>query len=362
MKNVTISDVAVAAGVAKSTVSAVINGKSGVKDGTRRWVLQIIDELKYRPSTAARNGFRTVEEKAVTFIVKEAANPYYAEVLAGIRGAMAERGYLISTISSEGKCDAEQAIVRQAMRQGVAGLIIAPVLNDDTDLSYLFELKRNNVPFVLLENIRGVRADLVDIDNVRASLDATRYLLGLGHSRIAHFAGPAYSEHSQERAEGVRRGFSESHLAFDESLMVPAGDAFQDGYLAGLEYFREASEAPPTAVLCYNDLVAIGLLRALRELGIRVPEDVSVIGFDDIQMLEYLPVPLTTVHVPKLEMGRRAAEMLIRRIESGHDEAVEKVVLEATLVVRQSTAAPAGSTVDADPAAERTGVAARRAR
>jgi LacI family transcriptional regulator len=338
MKSATISDVASLAGVSKSTVSAVLNNKTVVKDSTRRLVLRAIEELNYRPSPSARRGFRAAAGRRVHVVIKESLNPFYAEALRGIQDVADEKGYLVTASTSEGRYEMEQRIVRLCTEQETDGLIIAPVLNHDTDLSHIYELKRNGVPFVLLEAIRGIGANLIEVDNVKLSTQAVSYLIEQGHSRIVHFAGPPYSQHSQERSEGVRRAFSESHLVFDDSMLVCAGASLEEGYHAGLEFFRGRRSADrPTAATCYNDLVAIGLMRALRELGIDVPQDVSVVGFDDLKILEYLPLPLTTVHVPKYEMGRRAAEMVIRQIEAKGDFPAERVFLDARLVIRQST-------------------------
>lgn len=343
-KNPTISDVARLAGVSKATVSAVLNNKSSIRESTRRTVVRAMEELAYRPSRSARRGFRPAQGKSIAFIVKESGNPYYAEVLAGIEEVAGERGYLVSVSSSAGQPERERRIVEQCTEREVDGLIITPIRDDDSDLSHIFELKRSNVPFVLLERVTGLQASLVDVDNVRASSEAVKYLIEQGHARIAHFAGPQYSEHSRERADGVRHAFSESQLVFDESMIVHAGDALDDGYRAGLEYFRDRATADrPSAVTCYNDLVAIGLLKALRELGIRVPDDLSVIGFDQLQLLDYLPLRLSTVSIPKQEMGRRAAELLIGQIETNRDLPVERIVLATELVLGDSTRAPGKS-------------------
>lgn len=334
----TISDVADLAGVSKSTVSAVINDKDTVKETTRQRVLSAIEELNYRPRPSARRAFRSPSGKSLGFVIKEAQNTYYAEVLAGIQSVVSEQGYVISVSSSEGDYELEKRIVRQLTEQEVDGLIIAPIMDDEADLSHIFELRRRNIPLVLLEAVRGIRASLTDVDNLLASYKAVRYLMDQGHSHIVHFAGPSYSEHSEERAAGVRHAFSESRLIFDESLIVHVGDALEDGYRVGLDFFGAAVERP-TAVTCYNDLVAIGLLRALRELGIGVPDEVSVIGFDNLDLLEYLAMPLTTVNVPKFEMGRSAAEMLLRQIDSRKPLPQEKVTLDAELVIRETTRA-----------------------
>jgi LacI family transcriptional regulator/LacI family repressor for deo operon, udp, cdd, tsx, nupC, and nupG len=168
------------------------------------------------------------------------------------------------------------------------------------------------------------------------------FLIGQGHTRVVHFAGPAYSTHSEERVNGVRRACSGSRVIFTDADIVPAGAHIEDGYRAGLEYFRGRSVSDrPTAVTCYNDLVALGLCRALAELGIQVPADISVVGFDDLELLNYLPLPLTTVRIPKAEMGRIAAQLLIRQIESKESLPPQKTYLAAELVVRQSTSPPA---------------------
>jgi LacI family transcriptional regulator/LacI family repressor for deo operon, udp, cdd, tsx, nupC, and nupG len=167
---------------------------------------------------------------------------------------------------------------------------------------------------------------------------AVAHLIAHGHTRILHLAGPPYSTHTQQRIDGVLQACSGSHLIFTDRDIVVAGAHLHDGYRAGLEFFRgRAADERPTAVTCYNDLVAIGLCRALGELGLRVPDDVAVVGFDDIPLLEYLAVPLTSVRLPKFAMGEIACQMLVRQIESKGVVPQQKVFLEAELVVRQST-------------------------
>lgn len=336
-KRPTINDVARRADVSKATVSAVLNDTGSVKDSTRHRVLEVIQEINYRPRNSAKNiGSR--DSKSIGLLIKEIDNPYYAEVIAGARREANARGYTLLVTSSEGEYASEQRIVELLKAKDVDGLIITPVLDGETDLTYLFELKRRNFPFVLLEEIRGVQTSLVDIDNVAASYEAAAYLIQQGHTHLVHFAGPGYSMHSEQRIEGVRRAYSESRLIFTDDVVVPAGAHLEDGYRAGLEFFGQRTGADrPTAVLCYNDLVAVGLYRALSELGLGVPEEVSIVGCDDIPLLDYLPVPLTTVRIPKVEMGELATRMLIRHIETRERVAPQKVNLDAELVVRSST-------------------------
>lgn len=334
-----MADVADQAEVSKSTVSAVINDKDVVKDTTRQRVLQAVRSLNYRPSGSARRRFQMPNRKSIGFVIKEADNPYYAEILGGIKEVTAEKQYLTFVSSSEGHAATEKEIVEQFSSKDLDGLIITPILNNEADLSHIFALQRSNIPFVLLEDVRGLQANLVDVDNTEASCNAVKHLFDLGHEHFVHFAGPEYSEHSEERAEGVRRAFSESQLVFDDAAVIRTGDSFEDGYRQATELFS-SRDPLPTAVTCYNDLVALGVMKALTELGIDVPEEVSVVGFDDLAILDYFPMPLTTVHVPKVEMGRRAAEMLIHTIESDTKPPIEKIPLQASLVERASTAPP----------------------
>lgn len=334
----TINDVAEESGFSKATVSAVINDSDTVSDSTRRKVEQAIDELNYRPRAAAQSGFRSDNNKSIGVIIKEGENPYYADVLAGARSYANQEGYTLLSASSEGDYASEQKIVDALKGKDVDGLIVVPVLNSDTDLSYLFDLKRRNFPFVLLEEIRGIQANLVDIDNMAAAKMGASYLIEKGHRQIVHFAGPEYSMHSEERRQGVREAFSESSLALHDELIVLAGAGLRDGYEVGKTFFRDqSSDERPTGVTCYNDLVAIGLIRALQELDIAVPDEVSVIGCDDIEFAKYASVSLTSIQIPKFEMGQRAAEILVRNIESSQGAEPAQVRLESEIIERAST-------------------------
>ena len=337
MSNVTIHDVAERAGVSIGTVSAVINRKSTVSDATRRRVEEAIEDLNYRPSEAARRRLKPSREKSIGLVIKEMSNPYFADIVISVQEAAAQKGYSVLVVSSERTFKLEQDLVELLVSKDVEGLIINPLLDDQADISHLFELKRRNIPMVLLESVRGMQASMVDVDNVAASKSAVMYLIERGHTSIAHFAGPRYSMHSDERIEGVRRAFSAQRFVFDDHDVVHAGARLEDGYRAGLEYFSDLTHDRPTAVTCYNDLVAIGVMRALRELGLRVPEDVSVVGYDDIDMASYAAVPLTTVRVPKREIGRQATEILVRHIEALDAGTIEKVGLQAELIERAST-------------------------
>ena len=332
----TVRDVAEAAGVSVGTVSAVINARGTVRDTTRRRVMEVIGRLNYELPRAVGAGGGGRRAKSVGLMVKEAHNPFYADVLLGVRDVLGENGYTLFEGTSEGTYREEGRVLEAFRDHGLAGAIVAPVVEDASDLSHLFLVQRRGYPLVLLGEVRGLPVPSVTVDNVRAEKAAVQYLLEGGHERILHVSGPAYSQHSQDRVAGVKEAFSESSLRFHEGMVVEGGARLEDGYRVVKEVFSRGGERT-TAVTCFNDLVAIGALRALDELGLSVPGDVSVVGYDDIEMAAYLPTPLTTVHAPSREMGRRAATLLLRQLDGDASDEPERVVLDAELVVRATS-------------------------
>jgi LacI family transcriptional regulator len=341
VKKVTIDDVAKRAGVSNGTVSAVINEKNIVKSETRKAVLNAMKELNYRPRGSARNLKNTAaEHSSIGLLIRELDNPFYTAIALGVMEYASSKGYLVIIASSEGDHTYEEKITQSFSDKDIKGAIIAPVLEGTAEIEHLFRLKMINFPFVLLENVKGIQANVVSIDNSRAMKEAMKYLIDNGHSRIVHFAGPKHASHTYERIDGFRRAYSESHFAYNNDMIISTGAHLEDGYKKCLEYFHNRNrEDFPTAIVCYNDLVALGAMAALSELKIRVPEEISVLGNDDISFSKHIPVQLTTIRAPMFELGRKAAEVLIRNIESPEPLSMENVVLHAEFVVRKSTRA-----------------------
>ncbi len=339
MKRATIDDVARRAGVSKATVSAVLNHKNVVRSETRTTILKVIKDLHYRPRPSARSLKRvTADRRSIDVLIRELDNPFYSTVALGVMQFASEKGYMALVTSSEGSHAREEEITQAFSGREVKGAIIAPVLQGTAEIEHLFRLKMINFPFVLLEKVAGIRANVVGVDNVKAIHEAVSYLITNGHRRILHFAGPDHASHTYERIAGFKRAFLESSLAFANDLIVPTGAHLQSGYDTCLAYFRSIPRAQhPTAIVCYNDLVALGVMSALHDLRIAVPDAVSVVGYDDIPFARHVPVKLTTVRVPMMELGRKATEILIRHIESARLLPEEDVVLDAELVVRDST-------------------------
>lgn len=347
-KNVTIADVAEHAGVSTGTVSAVLNEKSSVRSDTYQHVLASIDALGYAPSKSAQelgstNGRQGTKTGTVGVIIKETDNPFYSELLMEVRRALKQHNYDMFVGTSGGNYAEEGELIDSFRKHQVDGLIIAPVLHEEADLSHLFSLRGAEYPFVLLEDVQGLQANVVSIDNVKATQRAVAYLIQQGHEHILHFAGPSYTQHTRDRILGVQKAFSESSLRYTDDVIVPAGAHMKDGFETAMDVFSDVRKAHlPTAVTCFNDLVAMGVLRALAQLYIDVPETISVMGCDDIQHADYLTIPLTTVRTSKREMGQQAVKLLLNQIKAEEDVSPRQVQIESNLAVRSSTRPIAG--------------------
>jgi DNA-binding LacI/PurR family transcriptional regulator len=338
MKRITIVDVAKRAHVSKATVSAVINAKNTVKPATRDVILKVMKELNFRPRGMARNLKNGGQDLSIGVIIKDLNYPFYTSIATGVQEYANSKGYSVIVTSSENDHEREKKLTHLFSTKDIKGTIIAPMVEGAAEIEHLFKLKMLNYPFVLLEGVKGIQANVVAIDNLKAIKRAVKYLIDSGHTRIVHFAGPPNSSHTQERIEGFRHAFSESTLVFHEDMVVSIGSHYDESFAKTLEYFRSKKrEEYPTAIVCFNDQQALGVLSALKELNIRVPDDISVIGNDDIYYARIYPVPLTTIRAPQVEIGRRAAEILIRNIESPAVLPNEEVVLETEFVIRESS-------------------------
>jgi LacI family transcriptional regulator len=338
MKKITIEDVAKHAGVSKGTVSAVINAKNTVKPATRDYIQKVMKELNFRPKGIARNLKNEDQDKSIGIIIKDLNYPFYTTIASGVKEYANKKGYSVIVTSSEDDHECEKKFTHLFSTKDIKGSIIAPIIEGTSEIEHLFKLKMINYPFVLLEDVKGIQANVVAIDNLKAIKEAVKYLIDNGHTKIIHFAGPVHSSHTQERIEGFRHAFSESPLVFHDDMIVPAGSHYEPVLQKTHEYFANRSrEDYPTAIVCYNDQQALAIMTALKDLHINVPGDISIIGNDDISYTTIYPVPLTTIRAPQREIGLKAAEILIRNIESTTLLPVERVVLETELIIRESS-------------------------
>jgi len=335
---ITIEEIAKRAGVSKGTVSAVLNEKNKVKPSTKENILQVMKALNYRPKGVARNLKNGKAEKSIGIIVKELSYPFFTAIAEGAKEYASSRGYSLIIASSDYDLESEKKFTNLFSAKDIRGAIIAPIMEGNSEIEHLLKLKMLNYPFVLLADVKGITANVVEIDNKRAIKKAVEYLINNGHKKIIHFAGPPESAHTKERIDGFRNAFSRSTVVFHKEMIIPIGSHNEVSYEKTIKYFRSKKRKDyPTAIVCFNDLQALAVMTALRNLNIKVPKDISIIGNDDIHYAGIYSIPLTTIKSPKREIGQKAAEILIRNIESPNLIPIERIVLDTELIIRKST-------------------------
>jgi DNA-binding LacI/PurR family transcriptional regulator len=338
MKKITIEDVAKRAGVSKGTVSAVINAKKTVKPVTQDHILNILKELNFRPKGLTRNLKNGSQDKSIGIIIKDLNYPFYTSIATGAKEYAAHKGYSVIITSSDDNHECEIRLSHLFSTKDIKGAIIAPVVEGSAEIEHLFKLKMINYPFVLLEDVKGIQANVVAIDNIRAIKKAVKYLMKIGHSKIVHFAGSPHLSHTQERIKGFRHAFSESTSVFSKEMIVSIGSDYEESFEKTINYFKNKNRKDyPFAIVCFNDHQALAVMTTLKKLNIKVPEDISIIGNDDIYYARIYPIPLTTIKAPQHEIGEKAAEILIRNIESSTLLPTEQVVLDTEFIVRESS-------------------------
>ncbi|WP_046469569.1 LacI family DNA-binding transcriptional regulator [Allosalinactinospora lopnorensis] len=340
-RSVGISDVAARAGVSPGTVSNVLNRPERVAEPTRRRVEQAVRELDYVPNSWGRS-LRSGRSDSVGLLVLDVTNPFFTEVARGVEDVASEEGLAVVLLNSAERQDRQQRSVRLLAEQRAAGAVVMPV---DGGVDDLLWLRKQGVPWVLLD--RGdVGADVacsVAVDNHAGGMAAGRHLVGLGHERVIYLSGPSRLEQCRARLAGLRAALEEAGIdpdgavrpVFTEQLNAESGEKAVEELLAG------GPKRRPQAVFCANDQLALGVLKGLGGRGLGVPQDLSVVGYDDVGFAGLLHPGLTTVAQPKYEIGRAAMRLLLSELnETGHRH--ERLRFAPELIVRGSTAAYRG--------------------
>ena len=335
----TIKDIARQAGVSHTTVSRALNHSPLISYQTTERIQKIALELSYHPSVAARS-LKTNRSQALGVIVSHIADPYFSEVLEGIDNVAQERGYSLFIASAQNDPARESSIVQSMREHRVDGVILCSP-HFTAEQSYL--LNSYNIPIVALNNqaFEDYRFAIFH-DDVDGSKQVCQHLISLGHKKIAYLGNLMAGRTIQERLEGFRQAMKEADLPAQTVFIHQVSGNNPEQGLEGVEYFLGLPERP-TALMCYNDLMAIGVLKGLHKAGVRVPEDMSVAGFDNIMVSDYTWPPLTTIDQPKRFLGVEAAKLMFAQL--GIDDKIqfkETIIkrLKGILIVRQSTAPP----------------------
>ncbi|SEG98145.1 DNA-binding transcriptional regulator, LacI/PurR family [Nonomuraea solani] len=335
MAGPTLRDVAKRANVSIRTVSNVVNGYAPVSDELRARVQAVLDELDYRPNLIARN-LKQGRTGMIALVVPELDVPYFAELAREVITAARARDYVVMIDQTDGDGDRERELLgRESRATMFDGLLLSPLSVTAEELRE----RGNRIPIVLLgEHIFNGSFHHVAIDNVSAAREATEHLLGLGRRRVAAIGDQPYAtgETAQLRTTGYRQAHARAGLEVDEELVVSTPHFHRKLGAQAMERLLALPE-PPDAVFCYNDLLALGALRALTRAGRRVPDDVAVVGVDDIEEGQFSTPSLTTVAPDKGEIARRAVNTLLESI-TGTPSTPSEIVVPHRLIVRESTA------------------------
>ncbi|NHX02448.1 LacI family DNA-binding transcriptional regulator [Pseudomonas koreensis] len=331
----TIKDVAALAGISYTTVSHVVNKTRPVSQEVRLKVEAAIKSLDYVPSAVARS-LKAKTTATIGLLVPNSLNPYFAELARGIEDYCERNGYCVILCNSDDNPDKQRSYLRVLLEKRIDGLIVASA---GGDIGLAQGLAGVKTPMVIVDRgLDGVDADLVRIDHEYGAYLATRHLLELGHRDIATIGGPSSTSVAQMRQAGFCRALKEAGITVRPERMLESDFTSTGGYNAAATLLESN---PPSAIFAGNDMIGIGVLRAAAERNVRVPSELSVIGFDDIQMSRYVYPALTTVGQSILQLGEMAAEVLLRRIATPSLVTDQRIVTPS-IVLRESTAPLSG--------------------
>jgi len=335
--SITIADIARLVGVSPATVSRVLNSPHLVKKETRTNVLRAIKEHEYVYNALA-GGLTKKRTDTIGLVIPTITNPVFALSTKGIQAAASERGYSILLGCTEYSYETEFELVTLFHEKRVDGIVFMGAPGNQKSVDFM---KKLMIPYVVTwELVADPTTHFVAFDNVKSARQVTDYLISLGHRRIAMIVGPTkVTTRAQHRLEGFEQSLAAHGLPRDESLVIHKNYTVQDGKEAMGRLLRLNN--PPTAVVCGNDILAFGAFAAAKESSYVIGIDVSIVGFDDLEVSETIDPPLTSVRIPGYKMGKLGAELLISLIE-GEISEPQQYVLESSLIIRQSTGNPRG--------------------
>lgn len=330
----TLNDIAKKSGVSVSTISRVLNGKAEkarIAEETARLVLKTAEELNYRPNQLAR-GLRLKKTHTIGLLVPDISNPFFAYITRSVQRAAHKLGYSLIVCDTDDNLEFEEEHLRLLISKGTDGLLIMPI---GQKYEHIKSAISKDLPMVLMDrSFDELNTNCVVVDNYAGAYKAVEHLITFGHTRIAIIQGLPNTNTNNARVRGYKDALAKHNISVDENLIVGNDYRKENGYIETKFLLNLAN--PPTAVFTTSDLIMLGALQALSEEKHRIPEDVSIVSFDDIDFAPYLLAPLTTVRQPKEIMGEIAVKLLVEDIKSGGKREKSKIVLQPQLIIRKS--------------------------
>lgn len=332
---VNIKDIAKKAGVSVATISHVINKTRFVSDVLQERVKKAIEDLDYHPNIMA-GSLRSGKTKVIGLIVPDNSNPLFAAISRSIEQVSSDLNYTVMLCNSSYSLENELRYIKVLRSKSVDGIIIMPITTIPDHLNQLVE---NMLPVIVLHHIiPGCKTDSVLVDNFKGTYEATVHLINLGHKHIGYIDRPVSLPHSLERLNGFKQALKDHDIEIDDNIIIQSkGFGYKDGFETMEKLLRR--NHPLTALMAFNDITAIGAMETITDHGLKVPDDISVVGFDDIEICSFIRPRLTTIHFPKYKIAEYAVKMLLKKINNPEKiKDFEKKVLPLRLVVRDSAA------------------------
>nr|WP_086938748.1 HTH-type transcriptional repressor PurR [Thaumasiovibrio occultus] len=327
----TIKDVARMAGVSTTTVSHVINKTRFVAEATTKKVWEAIDDLNYAPSAVARS-LKCNSTRTIGMLVTKSTNPFFAEVVHGVEEHCYKSGYTLILCNTEGDLTKQRDYLRMLAEKRVDGLLVMCSDLDD-QLQALLE-RQKELPMVIMDwGTESLQTDKIRDNAEKGAYMATRHFIENGHQKIGCVTGQKHKTTCIERMKGFGQAMAEANLSVNDNWIIEGDFEGETGVNAAKQFI--SMNERPTAIFCFNDIMAMALISTFEQSGIRVPDDVSIIGYDNIDLSPYFTPPLTTIHQPKHRLGKKAVELLLARIKD--KEAQQQLfIMEPELVCRKS--------------------------
>jgi len=332
----TIYDVAQHAGVSLSTVSRVINNSGYVKQETRDKIQNAIDALNYIPSSAARNLSKN-ESNNIAVVIPDITNPFFSEVIKGITKELDKTDFDLIFYNTNENIQKELHALQAIIKNRVRGLIITPIMEASQESKALLKnIQEMGIPIVLIDrDICGLNCDGVFVDNVAGAYEATKLLLNENHRRIAIIHGPTSSIPGRDRLKGYLDAYQSVNVIPPRSLQYTGNFMYESGVEATRKILK--SKKRPTAIFCCNNLMTLGCLSVLKENNLKIPDDIAIVGFDELSLYDVITNPITVVSRATTEMGALAVHTLLGRIRQSTElAAVNRIILQPHLKIRGS--------------------------
>lgn len=327
----TMKDVAKKAGVSISTVSHVINDTRYVSEELKKKVLDAMEELNYHPNSLARS-LRSGTSKTIGLVLPDNSNPFFADIARIIEDIGFLNGYSVMLCNSDGNLEKERAYIKVLIEKRIDGIIF---IASGNHFSHLQDLANQGIPVVLADRESDIKiVDEVLVDNEKGGYDATKYLIDLGHQKIGCITGPSTLTPSANRVLGYRNALKDANIPIRQEYIV-AGDFKSESGKTAMEEYLQLDD-PPTALFVCNDLMAFGVYKFLKRNNFNIPEDFSIVGYDNIKLSSLITPALTTIAQPIAELATISASLLIQRIQNNNQNEFERVVMKPELVIRDS--------------------------